>query len=543
MTRWFAIVLLGTAALCAAALRAQSPDISGDRIRAHVKFLSSDRLEGRGPGAHGGDLAAEYIATQFARFGLKPAGDKGTFLQHVPLVGATTDPDSTVTADRGGQEIQFRWLDDVVGVTNAQQPDVPIDGDAIFVGHGIVAPEFQWDDFKGVDVRGKILILFTNQPASDDPKFFGGKALTYYGRWTYKYEEATRRGAQAVFIIHTTPTAGYGYDVVRSSWGREDGQVKLEPGEQALSFAGWFSKEAGDKLLGLSGHNVEELLKLAESRDFHPIPLGVHIFASFQTKLRQIDSSNVVGMVEGSDPVLKNEAVVFTAHWDHLGIGTPVNGDAIYNGAVDNATGCGILLEMARAWASLPHKPRRSAIFLAVTGEEEGLRGSAYYAAHPFIPAKRTALDLNFDAFFPAGLTRDVSAVGGERTTVWPVVQEVARSMNLTIKPDAHPEQGSYYRSDHFSFAQAGVPAFSIDEGTDFVGKPADFGAKLFDDYNEKHYHQPSDEFHEDWDFSGLAQMTRFGMSIGMAVANQSALPTWRAGDEFLPARQKSGVK
>jgi Zn-dependent M28 family amino/carboxypeptidase len=538
MNRWFALLLFGAAVLCA-----QNPDISGDRIRAHVKFLSSDLLEGRGPGARGGDLAAAYIATEFALFGLRPAGDNGGYFQHVPLVGATTQPEATVTAARGGKEIRFRWLDDFVGVTAAQKPDVQIDGDVIFVGHGIVAPEFQWDDFKGVDIRGKIVVLFTNEPPSDDPKFFGGKALTYYGRWTYKYEEATRRGAQAVFIIHTTPTAGYGYDVVRSSWGREDGQVKLEPGEYALGFAGWFSKEAGDKLLALAGHNVDEMLKLAESRDFHPMPLAVHIRGRFPTKLRQIESSNVVGVAEGSDPVLKNQAVVFTAHWDHLGIGTPVNGDAIYNGAVDNGTGCGIILEMARAWASLPHKPRRSAIFLAVTGEEEGLRGSAYYAAHPFIPAGQTALDLNFDALFPAGRTLDVSADGGERTTVWLVVEEVARRMDLTIKPDAHPEQGSYYRSDHFSFAQAGVPAFSIDEGTDFIGKSADFGEKLFDDYNDNHYHQPSDEFHEDWDFSGLAQMARFGMTIGMVVANQNDLPTWRAGDEFLPARQKSEVK
>jgi Zn-dependent M28 family amino/carboxypeptidase len=522
---------------------AQTIDISGDRMRAHVKFLSSDLLEGRGPGARGGDLAAAYIATQFALDGLKPAGDNGTYLQRVPLVGATTQPDATVTADRDGKDIQFRWLDDFVGVTNAQKPDVQIDGDVIFVGHGIVAPEYQWDDYKGVDVRGRIVVLFTNEPTSDDPKFFGGKALTYYGRWTYKYEEATRRGAQAVFIIHTTPTAGYSYDVVRSSWGREDGQVKLEPGEYGLGFAGWFSKDAGDKLFGLSGHNVDEMLKLTESRDFHPMPLGIHIRGNFPTKLRQIESSNVIGIVEGSDPVLKNQAVVFTAHWDHLGIGTPVNGDAIYNGAVDNGTGCGIILELAHAWASLAHKPKRSAIFMAVTGEEEGLRGSAYYAAHPFIPAGRTALDVNYDALFPAGLVRDVSAAGGERTTVWPVVLEVARRMNLTIKPDAHPEQGSYYRSDHFSFAQAGVPAFSIDEGTDFVGKPADFGEKLFDDYNDHHYHQPSDEFHEDWDFSGLAQAARFGMNIAIAVANESSLPTWQPGDEFLPARQKSGVK
>ncbi len=538
MTRWFVLLLIG-----AAALAGQTPQISGDRIRAHVKFLSSDLLEGRGPGARGGDLAAAYIATQFALLGLKPAGDNGTYLQHVPLVGATTQPDSSVTADGNGQELQFRWLDDFVGVTNAQKPDVQIDGDVIFVGHGIVAPEFQWDDFKGVDVRGKIVVLFTNEPPSDDPKFFGGKALTYYGRWTYKYEEATRRGAQAVFILHTTPTAGYGYDVVRSSWGREDGQVKLEPGEYGLGFAGWFSKEAADKLLALSGHNVDEMLKLAESRDFHPMPLGIHIHGSFPTKLRQIESSNVIGMVEGSDPVLKDQAVVFTAHWDHLGVGTPVNGDAIYNGAVDNGTGCGIILELAHAWAAQAHKPRRSAIFMAVTGEEEGLRGSAYYAAHPFIPAGRTALDLNFDALFPAGRVRDISADGGQRTTVWPVVQDIARRMNLKLKPDAHPEQGSYYRSDHFSFASAGVPAFSIDEGTDFIGKPADFGEKLFEEYNDNHYHQPSDEFHDDWDFSGLAQAAEFGMNIGIAVANQTALPTWHAGDEFLAARQKSGVK
>ena len=236
MTRWFVVLLIGATALCA-----QTSEISGDRIRAHVKFLANDLLEGRGPGARGGDLAAEYIATQFALLGLKPAGDQGTYLQHVPLVGATTQPDATVTADRGGHDIRFRWLDDFVGVTDTQKPDVQIDGDVIFVGHGIVAPEYKWDDFKGVDVHGKIVVLFTNEPTSDDPKFFGGKALTYYGRWTYKYEEATRRGAQAVFILHTTPTAGYSYDVVRSSWGREDGQVKLEPGEPALSFAGWFS--------------------------------------------------------------------------------------------------------------------------------------------------------------------------------------------------------------------------------------------------------------------------------------------------------------
>ncbi len=523
--------------LSGAALCAQTADLSGDRIRAHVKFLSSDLLEGRGVGARGGDIATDYIAAQFALMGLKPAGDNGTYFQRVPLVGVTTLADATLTARKGTEEASFRWLDDFVGDTELQKTDVKLDGDVVFVGHGIAAPEFQWDDYKGMDVRGKIVVLFTNEPPSDDPKFFGGKALTYYGRWTYKYEEGARRGAQAVLIIHTTPTAGYGYDVVRNSWGKEDPQVRLDPGGKALAFAGWLTEDAGARLLALSGHTVNEMLNLANSRDFHPLSLGIHLRGNVAAKIRPIESRNVAAMVEGGDPELKRQAVVFTAHWDHLGIGTPVNGDAIYNGAVDNATGCGILLEIAKGWASLAEKPRRSAIFLAVTAEEAGLRGSEYYAQHPFIANARTALDLNFDAFYPFGRTRDIEVSGAERTTAWPVVQAVAKQMDLAIEPPSHPEQGDYYRSDHFSFARAGVPAFSISMGEDFVGKPAGFGERLFEEYNDKHYHQPSDEYREDWDFSGLEEIARFGLDLGVAVANQTELPTWQPGDEFLPAR------
>lgn len=534
-------LLIGLGALTC--LQAQHPDISADRIRAHVKFLASDLLEGRGPGTRGGDLATEYIATQFALSGLKPAGDGGTFFQQVPLIGIETAALAQLSASKGSDTLEFKWESEFVGVNEKLTAQDKFEAEAVFVGHGIVAPEYQWNDFKDVDVRGKVIVLFTNEPASDDPKFFGGRALTYYGRWTYKYEEATRKGAVGAIIIHTTPTAGYGWEVVRSSWSREQPYVKLAPGQEALSLAGWVSKEAGEKLLALAGHHVDELLKAAESRDFRPIPLGIRIRCNLPTKVRDIQTRNVAGLVEGSDPKLKSEVVIYSAHWDHLGIGTPVNGDSIYNGAVDNGTGCGILLELAHAWASQANKPRRSALFLAVTAEEGGLRGSEYYATHPEIAAGKTALAVNYDGLFPFGRTRDVVVNGAERTTAWPVVETIAKQMGLTINPDPRPEQGAYYRSDHFSFAHAGIPAFSVEEGDDFIGKPKGFGAKAFEEYNEKHYHQPSDEFQESWDFSGLAEMARFGFVIGTEVANQNGLPTWRTGDEFLPAREKSGVK
>jgi Zn-dependent M28 family amino/carboxypeptidase len=531
---------LASLLLLATAVFAQPGDISGERMRAHVKFLASDLLEGRGVGTRGEKLATEYIATQFALIGAKPAGERGTYFQRVPMVGATTEASASVAAVSGNQTVSFKWLDDFVGVSQLQQSADQFDAEAVFVGHGIVAPEFKWDDFKGVDVKGKVVVLFTNEPPSEDPKFFGGRALTYYGRWTYKYEEAARRGAKAVLILHTTPTAGYGYDVVRSSWGKEDPQLKLAAGQPALAFAGWLSQDAAGRLLAMAGKKVDEMLAAANSRDFRPMPLGIRIRANIPTKIRQIESRNVVAMIPGSDPNLGSEAVIFTAHWDHLGIGPAVNGDSIYNGAVDNATGCGILLEMARAWQGLEHKPRRTALFAAVTAEEAGLRGSEYYAEHPVIPLAKTALDLNFDGFYPFGRTKDISVTGADRTTTWPAVQEAARRMELKIQPESHPEQGHYYRSDHFSLAHAGVPAFSISLGTEYYGKPPGYGDKVFEEYNDKHYHQPSDEYHDDWDFAGMEEVAQFGFLIGTTVANQDKLPTWNAGDEFLPAREKS---
>jgi Zn-dependent M28 family amino/carboxypeptidase len=527
MRKSIGLMVIGIAAF------AQDATISPQRIREDTRALSADRMEGRGVGTRGGDLATEYLANQFALAGAKPAGENGTYFQKVPLVGIETQPGSSLSAVAGGRTVDFKWGDEFVGVDMTQQPQTNFESEAVFVGHGITAPEFHWDDFKGVDVTGKIVVLFTNEPPSTDPKFFDGRALTYYGRWTYKYEEALRHGARGCIIIHTTPTASYGFDVVRNSWGRESPYVRLEPGGKALAFAGWVSREAGEKLVALSGRTVDQLLAASERRDFKPIPLGVQIRGHMISKIRELDTRNVAAMIPGSDPKLKDEFVIYTAHWDHLGIGPAVNGDSIYNGAIDNATGCAVLLELARAWSAMPRKPKRSVLFLAVTAEEGGLKGSEYYAKHPLFPLAKTAIDLNYDALYPWGKAKDVVITGAERTTVYPMAQQIAKRLNLAISPDAAPEAGHYFRSDHFSMAHAGVPAFSIEHATEFAGKPEGWGKQAYEEYNSKHYHQPSDEFQEDWDFTALQQAAEFGFLLGRDIANQDKLPDWRPGEQF----------
>ena len=523
---------------------AQINAVSGERMRPHVRFLSSDLLEGRGVGTRGGDLAAEYIASQFAVAGAKPAGDNGTYFQKLTLVGTDPQPTTQMTiTPTNGATASLKWLDEFAGVTFAQKPEVEFDAEAVFVGHGIVAPEYQWDDYKGIDVRGKVVVLFTGEPPSDDPKFFTGAALTYYGRWTYKYEEATRKGAVGAIIIHTTPTASYGWNVVRSSWSKEELATKNAAGAPALSFAGWVTTDAGQRIAATLGKNVDELLKMADMRGFVAMAMPLKVHLKTQSKTREIETRNVVARVEGSDPVLKNEAVIFSAHWDHLGVGEKINGDGIYNGAIDNATGCAMILELAHAWALLPQKPKRSALFLAVTAEEAGLLGSEYYGQHPVVPTGKTALALNFDAFQPYGRYNDVGLIGSERLTILPTVQEAAKRFDLRISPDPRPSAGIYYRSDHFSFARVGIPSFSVDQGDELTGKEPGAGKKLYDEYNDKHYHQPSDEYHEDWNFAGMETYARFGFLVNYNVANAAKLPTWHAGDEFLPARVASGVK
>ena len=493
-------------------------NVSGERIRAHVKFLASDLLEGRGVGVRGGELATEYLAGQLAIAGAKPAGVSGTWFQPVPLVGVQTQPGARLRAG----ELDFDWLTEFVGTAQTQLPEQTFGAEGIFVGHGITAPEFGWDDYAGVDVKGKVVVMFTNEPPSEDPKFFGARALTYYGRWTYKYEQALRRGAAAAIILHTTPTAGYGWEVVRNSWGREDFAVKRDG--EALAFAGWLSPEASEKLAGAAGgRSVDGLLKLADTRGFKAFPLGVKIGGSLQSKIREIGTRNVAGIVHGSDPALTAETVVYSAHWDHLGATQNLAGDGIYNGAVDNATGCAMLLEMARAWAEAKVKPRRSAMFIFMAAEESGLRGAEYYVSKPLIPLAQTSLVLNFDSFYPFGRMKDVVLVGAERTTFWQQIQDVAQRFELTIAPDPRPEQGSFFRSDHFPFAKAGTPAFSVNGGSIFLAN-TDASAVKLTEYGKRNYHQPSDEYRDDWDFSNMEYLARFGMALGQEAANADQL-------------------
>jgi Zn-dependent M28 family amino/carboxypeptidase len=512
---------------------AQSPEILGSRIRAHVQFLSSDLLEGRGVGTRGGQITEEYLAAQLAIAGARPAGENGTYFQTVPMVGVHTQSDSQLSAVISGKAVSFRWQDDYVGTSHRQNSVESIEAEAVFVGHGIVSKPENWDDYKGVDVKGRIVVLFTNEPQPDNPQVFKGRTLTYAGRWTYKFEEAARQGALGCLIIHTTPTAGYGWEVVRNSWSKEDPQMKREASQPALAVAGWLTMEAGQKLLALSGKSVDELMKLSDSRDFRPIALGTTIRGRLNAKIRQIVSRNVLGVIPGSDARLKEEAVMFGAHWDHLGVAMAVNGDNIYNGAIDNGTGVGIVLELARAWGLLREKPRRSALFAFWTAEESGLRGAEYYAAHPLIAHAKTAVNINYDAIFPSARTKDIVVTGAERTTAWPIVEEAARRFQFEIAGDPRPEQGSYYRSDHFMLARAGVPAFSVKAGSKVVGQSEDFAAKQFGEYNSKHYHQPSDEYRGDWDFASLEYVARFGYLVGLNIANAPQMPKWNVGDEF----------
>ena len=511
--------------------------IDPERIRAHVKYLSDDLLEGRGTGQRGGDIAAHYIATQFALNGLKPAGDNGTYFQKVPMVGVTTLPQTTFSiAPAGGAARELKPLADYVAFNETQQPESDVDADIVYVGYGIEAPEYNWDDYKGVDVKGKVLLMLVNEPPSNDIKFFKGHALTYYGRWTYKYEEAARKGAVGAILVHQTEMASYPWEVVRNSNSGEKSFLKLE-GQPKLKVASWVQLDVARQIAATSGLDLDKLMADARSRDFHPVPLQAKLKAHMVSQIRPFQSANVIAMLPGADARLKNEAVMFSAHYDHLGIRPDMPGDNIYNGANDNATGCGILLEVARAYSLSPQRPRRSVLFAAVTAEEQGLLGSEYLGKHPPVPAGKIALDLNYDDVPPLGAPEEVEVSGSERTTFYPTVEAMAKEFRLTIRPDSRPEAGHYYRSDHFSLARVGIPSFSINEGTKYKGHDGAWGLQQAEEYTEKHYHQPSDEYHPGMDFTGDAVMARFGFALAWQAAAMPRLVGWATGDEFEAAR------
>jgi Zn-dependent M28 family amino/carboxypeptidase len=531
-------VLIVTSALLGQ--KVQTPRIDPEKIRETVKYLSSDALEGRGTGQKGGDEAADYITAQFKSYGLKPAGDKGTYFQSVPMVGVKTLPQTTFTLiPARGEPIVLKNLDEFVTSNETQTSSADFDAPIVFVGYGINAPEYNWDDYKGYDLKGKVALLFVNEPSSDDPKFFKGKALTYYGRWTYKFEETARRGAIATLIIHRTDLASYGWEVVRNSWGGERSYLKVD-GVPKLEAASWIQLDVAKKLAEAGGLNLDQLFQEAESRNFKPIELPVKLKAHVASEVRAFNSRNVVAKAEGSDPKRRNEAILYTAHYDHLGVDkTKPKGNNIYHGAIDNATGCGILLEISRIWAGTKPVPPRSILFAAVTAEEQGLLGSEYLGKHPPVPASKISLDLNFDALQPIGDPEEVEVSGAERGTFFPTVERIAQGYGLTIRPDAHPEAGHYYRSDHFSLSRVGIPSFSISEGLKYRGQDLAWGEAQAKDYMDNHYHKPSDEFHPGWDFQGLAKIASFGYELGYAAANQPELVQWLPGDEFEPVRKK----
>ncbi|HUA16319.1 MAG TPA: M28 family peptidase [Verrucomicrobiae bacterium] len=513
--------------------------ISPDHIRWHVRFLSHDLLEGRGTGQRGGDIAAEYIATQFAEYGLKPAGDHGTYMQKVPLVGITTLPDTKFSLiPKRGETMDLKPLDEYVAYDQTQQPQSDVDAEIVYVGYGIEAPEYNWDDYKGTDVRGKVLLMLVNEPPSEDPRFFKGKALTYYGRWTYKYEEAARKGAVGVILIHQTEMASYPWEVVRNSNSGEKSFLKLDG--PALKVASWIHLDVARRLALASGMDLDKMFRDAQSHDFHPVSLGARLQAHMVSKVRNFESNNVLAILPGSDRKLADQAVMYTAHYDHFGIRPDMPGDNIFNGADDNATGCGILLELARAFGAAAQKPRRSILFAAVTAEEQGLLGSEYLGKHPPIAAGKISLDLNYDDVKPLGAPEEVEVSGAERTTFFPAVEATAKEFRLAIRPDVRPEAGHFYRSDHFSLARVGIPAFSINEGMKYKGHTEAWGLEQEREYVEKHYHQPSDEYHPEMDFVGDSAMARFGFALGWEAAGMPGLIGWQPGDEFQPARIKS---
>jgi Zn-dependent M28 family amino/carboxypeptidase len=530
------------------AVKTAEASIDGEKIRAHVRFLADDLLEGRGPGLRGSELAAKYIATQFALYGLKPGGDNGTYMQQVNFVGMKAIPEKTtmslVPKRPEGQmsialySIDLKYGDDFTVSNRTLTPVVNIDAPIVFVGFGITAPEFGWDDYAGVDVKGKVVLCIVGDPPSDDPKFFGGKALTYYGRWTYKFEQAARMGAVGALIIHRTDLASYGWDVVRNSNTSEKTYLRDDKDPQ-LQAASWIQLNVAKQLFAAAGKDVDAEMTAAGKRGFKAVELPVRLHARVESVVRPFQSPNVVGILPGADKG-KDQAVLYTAHFDHLGFVPGMPGDNIYNGAADNATGCGMLIEMARAWTSMSVKPPHSVIFAAVTAEEQGLLGSEYLGQNPPIPAGQITLGINYDMILPIGVPQQINVNGAQRMSFYPTVQDTAKRFGLEIVPDPRPEAGTFYRSDHFSLSRVGIPAFSVDPGELFEGHDLAWGQAKMEHFVANDYHNFSDNYREDWDFRGNAKLDQFGMVLGWQALTAPKLVQWNPGDEFEAARKAS---
>ena len=507
-------------------------------IMTHVRALADDSMLGRAPGGVGEDRAVAYLEAQFKALGLTPGNTDGSYIQNVPLVAITTDPTLTLSLrGPGGKNLKYR--DDFVAWTRHVVPSVQVkDAPLVFVGYGVEAPEYSWDDFKGQDLSGKILVMLVNDPQLADTTQFRGKAMTYYGRWTYKYEQGIKHKAAGVLLVHETGPAGYPWAVVQGMGGEKFDLATPDSNRTRAPMEGWMHLDRARELFKAAGQDFDSLKARATTREFQPVPLGLTGSITIRNSIRSVASRNVVAKLEGSDPVLKDEYVVYTAHWDHFGIGIPIEGDSIYNGALDNATGTAALLALAKAFKAMPTAPKRSILFLAVTAEEQGLVGSQYYSVAPIYPLARTLANINIDGLNTYGRTKDLVVVGMGASELEDYAQAAAEEQGRVLKPDPESEKGYYYRSDHFNFAKQGVPAFYAHVGVDVIGKPADYGMRMRERYTSEDYHKPSDEIKPDWDLSGAVEDVQLYLIIGYRVALAGKFPEWRAGNEFRATRE-----
>jgi Zn-dependent M28 family amino/carboxypeptidase len=548
------LVLAGAvAALTVAGLAALKPDIltneettagqaiQGHRMRADIRFLASDLLEGRGPATRGDRLAQAYVASRFEAIGLEPGAPDGAWVQPFELVAVASRCPEVLRASRGAESVELRFHEDYIAYSSVTTPAARVeDAEIVFVGYGIVAPEYGWDDYKGADLRGRVLLFMNNDPAGD-PGLFEGRRRLFYGRWDYKFEMAARLGAVGAIIIHTTPSAGYGWSVVQSSWTGEQFHLPAE-GQPALQAMAWTTEEGSQRIARLGGHDLDALRARAERRDFRPVALGVRISLEIDNAVERRRSGNVIGRLTGSDPELAGEAVLYTAHHDHFGVRPGPEGGSpeIYNGALDNASGLAMMLSVAEAFAALRERPRRTILFASVGAEEQGLLGSQFLARNPPVPAGRIAANINIDGINVWGRTRDVPVVGLGKSTLDDWIHAIAEAQGRRVESEAFPEKGSFYRSDHLSFARVGVPGAYLGAGTDVVGRPEGWGQAQQEAWEEAHYHQPSDDLSPEWDFSGAVEDARLLFALGVRVANSPTLPQWRPGDEFEAARKRA---
>ena len=526
------------------AQKSAGKEITAELLRSHIRFLSSDLLEGRGPATRGDQLAEAYIRSQMEGLGLKPGAPGGGWIQKVPLVGirrTSSDP-AIFKSERGS--LTGTLGENFVAISGVQKPESKIDArEIVFVGYGIVAPEYKWDDFKDADLAGKVLLVMNNDPEGSpaEPNLFAGKTRLWYGRWDYKYLMAAKRGAAGAIIIHTTPSAGYGWQVVQTSWSGELFELP-DDGTPRLAAKMWATEELSRKIAELGGKNLDALRASAESRSFRPVPLGVTMSVALTLAIGEKESGNVIGVLPGSDPKRAGEAIIYTAHHDHLGVrvGARPGADAIYNGALDNASGVAAILSVAGAYAKLEKAPARSTYFAFVAGEEQGLLGSQYFVKHPPVAAGRIAANINIDEANWFGKTRDISLIGLGKSSLDRDVIAAAKTQGRVVKPDEFPDRGRFYRSDQFNFAKAGVPAAYLKFGTDFIGKPPGYGREQVEAYEKTTYHQPSDEYRDSFDFSGAVEDARLAFLLGCRVAAADEMPRWTKGDEFEAARKKA---